>query len=212
MSALSAGAFSAWLRDTRGALAEKREADVPCGGCNACCRTAHYVHVRPEDRRALRHLPRAFLRSAPDLPPGNQVLGYDAAGRCPMLFDGRCTIYVDRPRACRTYDCRMYAAAAIAADRPEIDAQARRWLFTYPSPRDREEQDAVWAAVAFIREHPEAFPSEAAHRQPLRVAVIAVAVHERFLPQTGFVSRWTHADRHRVRAIADAHELLFGDG
>jgi hypothetical protein len=209
---IPAGDFATWLRDTSAALDEKREADVPCGTCNACCRTAHYIHVRPEDRRALRKLPRAYLSPAPDLPPGNLVLGYDEAGRCPMLVGGLCSIYADRPRACRTYDCRIYAAAGIAADRPDIDAQARRWTFAFPSARDREELAAVREAVAFIREHPESFPSEAAHRQPLRVAVLAVAVHEQFLPGRHHVWRRADPDRRRVRVIADAHELLFGDG
>lgn len=214
---LPAGAFSAWLRDTRGALAEKREADVPCGACNACCRTSHFINVRPEDRRALRRLPPAYLRPAPDLPPGNLFLGFDAAGRCPMLVGGRCTIYADRPRACRTYDCRIYAAAGIEADRPDVDAQARRWAFDYPAARDREEQDAVRTAVAFVRAHPEAFPSEEAHRQPLRVAVVAIWVSERVVPaRTGrrplLSSRRPDPERRLVRAVADAHELLFGDG
>jgi uncharacterized protein len=212
MTDLPAGAFAAWLRDTQAALAEKREADVPCGSCNACCRTFHYIHVRPEDRRALKRLPRAYLSPAPDLPPGNLVLGHDAAGRCPMLVDGRCTIYADRPRACRTYDCRMYAAAGIEADRPDIDAQAKRWLFTFPGQRDRVEFEAVRASVAFVRAHPEAFPSEAAHRQPLRVAVVALAVHEHFLTRPPRFWRPAETDRRRVRAVADAHELLFGDG
>jgi uncharacterized protein len=211
-SELHAGAFASWLRDTQAALAEKCEADVPCGPCNACCRTSHYIHVRPEDRRALRRLPRAFLSPAPDLPPGNLVLGFDEAGRCPMLVDGRCTIYTDRPRACRTYDCRIYAAAGIEADRPDIDAQARRWRFAFPDARDGELRDAVRASVLFVRAHPEAFPSEAAHCQPLRVAVVAIAVHEHFLERPQHFWRRAETDRRRVRAAADAHELLFGDG
>lgn len=209
---LPAGDFSVWLRHTQAALAEKREADVPCGPCNACCRTSHYIHVRPEDRRALKRLPRAYLSPAPDLPPGNLVLGFDEAGSCPMLVEGRCTIYAERPRACRTYDCRIYAAADTEADRPDIDAQARRWRFTFPEDRDREELEAVRAAVAFVTAHPEAFPSEAAHRQPLRVAVVAIAVHEHFLERPQRFWRPAETDRRRIRAAADAHELLFGDG
>lgn len=209
---LPAGDFSAWLRDTGAALAEKRPAQVPCGACNACCRTSHYIHVRPEERRALRKLPRAYLYPAPAMPPGVFVLGYDAAGRCPLLVEERCTIYADRPIACRTFDCRIYAAAGIAADRPDIHEQARRWAFTYPSAQDLEEQEAVRAAVRFIGEHPESLPSAAAHRQPLRVAVLAIAVHERFLPRRPRAWHRPDTDRRRVRAVADAHELLFGDG
>ena len=209
---LPAGDFSAWLRDTLAALAEKREADVPCGPCNACCRTSHHINVRPEDRRALRRLPPAYLSPAPDLPPGNLYLGFDEAGRCPMLVDGRCTIYADRPRACRTYDCRIYAAAGTEGDRPDIDTQARRWCFAFPGERDREELAAVRDAVAFIVAHPEAFPSMAAHRQPLRVAVCAIWVHGHFLERPRRLWRPAETERRRVRAVADAHELLFGDG
>jgi uncharacterized protein len=209
---LPAGAFSDWLRDTLAALAERRDADVPCGACNACCRTSHYINVRPEDGRALKLLPRELLRPAPGLPPGNMYLGFDEQGRCPMLADGRCTIYADRPRACRTYDCRIYAAAGIAADRPDIDAQARRWRFAFPAPRDCEKLDAVRAAVAFVLAHPEAFPSAEAHGQPLRVAVCAISVHHRFLPREPRLWRRPDSERRRVRAVADAHELLFGDG
>jgi hypothetical protein len=210
--ALPAGDFAVWLRATRAALEEKRAADPPCGGCNACCRTSHYIHVRPEDGRALRKLPRAFLFPAPDLPPGNLVLGYDEAGRCPMLVEGRCTIYDVRPRACRTYDCRIYAAAGIPADRPEIDVQARRWVFAYPTTQDREGLDAVRSAVRFIRGHPECLPSDAARGQPLRVAVLAIAVSERFLPRRGFAARWRSDERRTVRAVGDANEKYFGDG
>ncbi len=209
---LPAGDFSAWLRETLAAIAEKREADVPCGPCNACCRTSHHINVRPEDRRALRRLPPAYLSPAPDLPPGNLYLGFDAAGRCPMLVDDRCTIYADRPRACRTYDCRIYAATGTEADRPDIDVQARRWRFAFPAARDREELTAVRDAVAFILAHPEAFPSAAAHRQPLRVAVCAIWVHEHFLDRPRRPWRPAETERRRVRAVADAHELLFGDG
>ena len=209
---LTAGDFSAWLRETLAALAEKREADVPCGSCNACCRTFHFINIRPEDRRALRRLPPAYLSPAPDLPPGNLYLGFDEAGRCPMLVDDRCTIYADRPRACRTYDCRIYASAGIEADRPDIDAQARRWRFAFPAGRDREEFAAVRATVAFILAHPEAFPSEAAHRQPLRLAVCAIWVHEHFLERPRRLWRPAETERRRVRAVADAHEMLFGDG
>jgi len=174
--------FSVWLREIQAALAEEAPADVPCGACNACCRTSHFIHVRPEEKRALARIPRRVLFPAPDLPPGNLVMGYDREGRCPMLVDGRCTIYADRPIACRTYDCRIYAATGVAADRGPIAERVRLWEFTYASREDRERHAAVTAAVRFVGDHPESLPSEAVRHDPLRVAVLAIAVHERFLP------------------------------
>jgi len=29
-------------------------------------------------------------------------------GGCSMLVDGKCSIYEDRPKACRVFDCRTY--------------------------------------------------------------------------------------------------------
>jgi hypothetical protein len=210
---LPAGGFSAWLRSAQDALAEVVSADVPCGTCNACCRTSHFIHVRPEERRARARLPRELLFPAPGLPPGTLVLGYDQAGRCPVLVDGRCTVYQDRPLTCRTYDCRVYAATGVAPDRDAIAEQVRRWRFSYPSRDDRERQAAVRAAVRFIRGRPECLPSEAARIQPVRVAVLAIAVHDAFLEGDAAGAEGISAtDDDRARAIVAANERLFSDG
>jgi len=203
--------FAAWLSSAVATLEDDEPAEVPCGDCNACCRTHHYIHVRPEEKRARARLPRASLYPAPGLPPGYLVIGPDDAGCCPLLADGRCTIYEDRPLACRTYDCRVYAATGVAPDRADIAAQVRRWRFGYATPDDHERRAAVLAAVRFIREHPESLVSDAARLQPIRVAVLAVAVHAEFL-DAGASSPDGRRDRDRLRAVADANERLFGDG
>lgn len=204
--------FSSWLHGAQAALAEEQPADVPCGACNACCRTSHFIHVRPEERRALARIPRQLLFPAPDLPPGNLVLGYDEKGCCPMLIHGRCTIYEDRPLACRTYDCRIYPAAGVVADRAAIAEQVRYWEFSHPSQDDRDRHSAVRAAARFILEHPESLPSEAARREPVRVAVLAIAVHEAFLRGATDAAGPGDSDRDRARAVVAANEKLFGDG
>ncbi len=203
--------FSVWLRQTQAALAEERPADVPCGECNACCRTSHVIHVRPDERRTLARVPRKVLLPAPGLPPGNLVLGYDEAGCCPMLVGGRCSIYADRPLACRTYDCRIYAAAGIAADRPAIARQVERWRFAHPSADDRDRHVAVRAAASHISEHQECLASDAARRDPLRVAVLAIAVHELFLDPGVHTSGPQPSGRAIARAVVAANEELFGD-
>lgn len=212
-SALPPVPFSAWLRSMQAALAEEAPADVACGDCCACCSTSHFIHVRPEERGARARLPRTLLFPAPGLPPGNLVLGYDEAGRCPMLADGLCSIYHHRPIVCRTFDCRIYAATGVAPDREAIAAQVRRWRFSYPSQVDGGLRDAVLAAVRFMREHPECIPGDAARHQPVRVAVLAIAVHESFLEDgaAGAAGRESsHQDK--ARAVTAANERLFGDG
>ena len=56
-----------------------------------------------------------------------------AAARCSRRAGAR---YEDRPLACRTYDCRVYAATGVAPDRADIAAQVRRWKFVYPTQED----------------------------------------------------------------------------
>ncbi len=203
--------FSSWLRQVQAALAEEYPAEVPCGDCNACCRTSHVIHVRPHEKRTLARIPRKVLLPAPGLPPGNLVVGYDASGRCPLLVGGHCSIYQDRPLACRTYDCRIYAAAGIAADRAAIAQQVERWKFTYHSQDDRDRHAAVKAAARYIGEHATCLASDAARREPLRVALLALAVHEAFL-QTGTCAPGRQSpDAALDRTVVAANEKLFGD-
>ena len=148
---LDAGRFSAWRRRFLEALDTGGVADVPCGTCSACCRSAYFVHIEPDEVETLRRVPVELLAPAPGRPLGHVVLGYDEQGRCPMLDDDRCSIYDHRPRTCRTFDCRVFPAAGLspAADgKPALAEQAGRWRFAYPTPADWAEHEAVRAAAA----------------------------------------------------------------
>lgn len=131
-----AGQLSAWLADFAAALAAGTASDVPCGGCTACCRSAQFVHIEADETDALAHIPAELLFPAPGRPAGHMVLGYDEQGRCPMLGDAGCRIYEHRPRTCRVYDCRVFAATEVTPDQPLIAEQAGRWRFSTPGDRD----------------------------------------------------------------------------
>lgn len=141
--ARDAGDFSRWLSEIREALRGDRTAQVPCGSCTACCTSFQFVHVGPDETDTLAHIPRELLFPAPGKGPGHVVLGYDQRGHCPMLIDGRCSIYDHRPQTCRSYDCRVFAAAGVEADQPAIARRAREWKFDYPEPGDRALHEAV---------------------------------------------------------------------
>ena len=177
---LPAGGFSEWLCRTRSALVDESGADVPCGGCSACCTTSHFVHVRPDETDTLAHIPHELLFPAPGLPRGNVLLGYDKAGRCPMLTGDLCSIYEQRPLTCRNYDCRVFAAAGIAADQQAITLRTRRWKFGYAAQDDRDRHASVRAAAAFLQTHTGSFPAAAALRDPMHVAILAVKVCDVF--------------------------------
>ncbi len=180
---LAAGEFGAWLAAMRRALRREADADVPCGDCCACCSTSHFVDIGPEERDTLARVPRKLLFPAPGMPAGHLVLPYDDRGRCPLLGeDGRCAIYSHRPLTCRTYDCRVFAAAGLDADRELITRRARRWRFSYSAPGDAARSAAVRAAARWIPAHAAAFPGGAVPDDPPGLAVLAVRVADIFLP------------------------------
>ena len=178
---LPAGDFSSWLAQLRGALRGEHGSDVPCGGCTACCTSSQFVHIGPDESETLAHIPAELLFRAPRMPAGHVLLGYDDRGHCPMLVDGRCSIYEYRPRTCRTYDCRVFPAAGIEADQELVAERARRWRFDHPGGHDRDEHRAVRAAAAFLARHGGALPDEVIPRTATELAVLAVEIHELFL-------------------------------
>ncbi len=180
---LDAGGFSTWLREVRAALDGDDGTDVPCGSCTACCRSSQFVHIGPDETATLAVIPAELLFPAPGLPAGHVLMGYDGQGACPMLTERGCSIYDHRPRTCRTYDCRVFAATGVEADddKPQIGDRVRRWRFTHPSEDDRAEHEAVRAAAVFTSAHADAFPPTARPANATQRAVLAVEVADAFL-------------------------------
>ena len=142
---LPAGEFSIWLTAARAALRGEDDARVPCDGCTACCTSSQFVHIGLDEVETLAHIPEELLAPAPRR-PDQVVLGYDERGHCPMLDDGRCSIYEHRPRTCRAYDCRVFAATGVEPDKPLIAQRVRRWQFAFPTETDRVEYETVRSA------------------------------------------------------------------
>jgi len=144
-----------WLGSITAAISEGASSDVPCGSCDACCRASQFILVAADDIAARSAIPAELLFPAPGMPVGNHVMGYDSRGHCPMLSDAGCTIYQSRPHACRTYDCRVFAATGIdvgADGRAEVAARVERWQFDL-SGGGAELLDALRAAGAYVSLH-----------------------------------------------------------
>ena len=141
---------------------------------------------------ALAAIPSALLFPAPRLPAGHMVMGFDSAGRCPMLTDSGCSIYDQRPRTCRTYDCRIFAATGVTvdADKPTIVARASEWRFDVVRPGRR----SAGGGPARLQ------PTGSAARTDLTgtaLAVTAVRVH--LSQDTERVGSTVEADRRDLR-------------
>jgi Fe-S-cluster containining protein len=183
VSEIPAGRFSEWLRQMRAALAGNADMDVACGDCRGCCTSSYFIKVRAHEQAALEHIGEENLRPVPAATNGAQLMGFDEQGHCFMFANGGCSIYQHRPETCRTYDCRVFAAAAMNAGpgKTEINERIASWRFDYPSARDRDEHKAVTAAANFIRQHVIRFPGGRVPSRPSEVAVLAVKTYQVFL-------------------------------
>ncbi len=148
---------------------------MPCNGCTACCTSSQFIPIAPNETDTISHVPRELLFPAPRM-PGHYVLGYDERGHCPMLVDDLCTIYDHRPRTCRTYDCRVLAAADLTLDdatKAAIAERVSQWRFSHPTAEDEREHRAVRDAAAFVGE---TISIDVTER-----AVFAVELYEEFM-------------------------------
>jgi Fe-S-cluster containining protein len=180
---LPAGDFSNWLREIRHALRTDAAMDVACGSCAGCCTSSYFITIRAHETEVLRRVDKALLVPAPNQ-SGAMLMGYDTRGHCPQLVDRKCKIYEHRPETCRSYDCRVFSAAGIAAggdDKAEINQRVARWQFAYPTQKDRIEHEAVLAASKFIRDNGDRFPGRPIAKYPSQLAVFAVKAYELFI-------------------------------
>ncbi len=82
-------------------VGEGPASDVPCGTCFACCLISPFLS--PEEV-----LSKKYPISLEKSEFGLDAMMYKdpVTGACSMLKDNRCSIYDDRPMACRQFDCR----------------------------------------------------------------------------------------------------------
>lgn len=174
--------FSDWLRAIGEATRAGTGMDVACGDCRGCCTSSYFIPVGPDEADALAAIPKRLLFRAPGLPKGHYLLGYAENGHCAMFKDNACSIYARRPRACRAYDCRLFAATGLSEEgKPAIARRAELWRFAFPSSADRELFEAVRAAARFLREHASDFPEGFLPSNATQQAGLALRAHGLFL-------------------------------
>lgn len=84
--------------------------DVPCGTCTVCCQILS-PHLTPEEVSSGKY-PISLVEPSPRLIMEDANIGpvvtmfKNKNGGCSMFIDGKCSIYEDRPLACRQFDCR----------------------------------------------------------------------------------------------------------
>jgi len=180
---IEAGEFSLWVEQFLLTMKAQSSGDVPCGQCVGCCTSSKFIHLKPTDTAALKVIPQQLLFSAPGLPEGHFVLGYDEKGHCPMFVNGGCSIYEQRPETCRQYDCRVLSATG-APTTGESDVIANRiaaWEFQYSSQASIAAKEAIELAADFLQSHRASFPE--GYLPPLtpQLSALAIRIHSEFV-------------------------------
>jgi len=181
---IPAGAFGEWLERFRASLLGNAGSSVPCGDCRGCCISGYSVQIRPQDEGARALIPKELLVRAAGFARDELTMASRPDGTCPMLRDSECTIYPSRPQTCRDYDCRVFAAAGLAAggqDKMVINRRVSEWIFSYPAESDRVAHAAVKAAAAFIAAKRSQFPGQRAPTGATGIAVLACEAYRVFL-------------------------------
>jgi Fe-S-cluster containining protein len=209
LQSVDAGEFGQWLLGSDATQVNGADADVPCGTCNGCCKSFYFIHITPDDKKALKAIPEPLLFAAPGLPEGHFVMGYNKHGHCPMLIDDRCSIYFERPQTCRAYDCRIFSAAGMEpgeTDKALVSERTQHWAFSYASEKNRQQHAAVQTAAAWLRSAqqdtnsklPEGFiPSNST-----QLAVLALQIHSLFATSQEPVDTTTQEFANRAVALA----------
>ena len=182
MEKIDAGEYSDWVNSFILTMKGKGVGEVPCGDCVGCCTSSKFILVRPTDSEARSVIPNELLFSAPSLPEGFHLLGYDGQGHCPMFVNGKCSIYHSRPETCRQYDCRVLAAteASIEDENTAVAERVKSWQFSYKSVKSSEEAESIKRSMAFLKEHTENFPMGYLPNSDSQLAALAIRFYKEF--------------------------------
>jgi Fe-S-cluster containining protein len=80
----------------------EEESSVPCGDCHECCIKLSPI-LTPDEFITAKYV--YTLMTSPD--PGTPVISIPRNEKgCYYLNDNKCTVYNDRPKSCKQFDCR----------------------------------------------------------------------------------------------------------
>ena len=129
-----------WLRKLKQqhSRSGSKAADVPCGDCNACCHEMS-VFLEPDEVERYR-----CVEETDDAGTRRYRLERNDDDSCVYLDDqGACSIYDERPRLCRNFDCRPLAYCGIRIGQKEkLNLGLAHWDLT---PRSREDREVLLA-------------------------------------------------------------------
>ena len=85
--------------------------DVPCNNCTLCCQKLS-PYLTPDEITSGQY-PISLIKPESHEPGPKVVLFRNSDGGCSMLINDKCSIYENRPLACKQFDCRKNHHPAI---------------------------------------------------------------------------------------------------
>jgi hypothetical protein len=184
---IDSGNFINWFKMTVAAIQTSADVYVPCRDCTACCKSGFYIAVGKDETQTLERIPKKLLKRLPGL-QDLYYLGHDQHGHCHLLKDGLCSIYEDRPHACRTFDCRIFIATGIQLDKDPaspINGRVQEWEFRYPTQGDQVTQEYLKQVAAILQEHTKPSPDDPSSENHRLLALKAILITSRLLKRKG---------------------------
>lgn len=109
------------------AALRKQHSNVPCGNCNACCKSDRIILGPTDNRNAYR-----WHRE------GHQdVLDRKESGECIYLTDSGCGIHGNTPDICKRFDCRVLVQITPAWRQGVRITENPNMFFVYKAGRER---------------------------------------------------------------------------
>lgn len=178
------GSISTWVRQRDAVTKEGADAYVPCGECAACCACGYDIEADQE-------------------PLAGRFLAKKEDGSCAHLLEGKCSIYKDRPRACRTFDCREFLFSGIVPERELLIGAVYQWdpMSCIKTREDREILVAMKMAGEAIFEKEGDAETKSA---------LVVENYRSFLPQARIAIKWFRDHPSEQKQIAEAYnDILY---
>ncbi len=120
-----------WLKKFHKGI-EKGEVTVPCGTCDACCRDFDEIFLTDEEAPKYEHIICEEGKNA-----GRPTLARKD-DHCHYLTEEGCSVYKDRPKNCRQFDCRALAHCGVfPMDFPRVNAAVQHWEPTFKTEEEK---------------------------------------------------------------------------
>ena len=159
--------------------------DTPCGDCDLCCRGLS-ISIEADESSTLDAIEPQLLDAHQSGDLSYWTIKMKPDGSCPKLVGGKCSIWKDRPRVCKRFDCRLFALGELP---PPVRNQSftdrvNSWRFSIDLQDDEENFEAFRRAMQLISLHQSTFAKRGIEAGTIQAASLAIDLRHLFFKQS----------------------------